>query len=319
MNQYFIQASNNMYLRADPDRIVDLTDKNYEWERWIIESEEDYFYIKSSHGTYLRSEPHGTVNLTSARRKWERWTIEIIDQYLFIKSFHDTYLNIQSDNTLKVASRKEFSSFKIIIYNINIKYIIQSLRTNDRIEYINKNKKIIPDLFIYDAINGYNIEEVRRHFYKLNIKYIKFNHPNTTTYGKLANYMTKVEIMVYQCLYNMPCICLMEDDIILNKTFLEKVNNYVFLLEKYHILQIGTWGEIYLISLQGAKNILKNIRINGITDNIDNTLNGQPHKLLLEDQFKDTWDLKVATNGGDILKTKMISQEDINKFKDYIA
>ena len=52
-----------------------------------------------------------------------------------------------------------------------IKFFIQSLETPERLEIINKNRKLFPEFEIFKSINGYNIEETCDEFYKSGYKF----------------------------------------------------------------------------------------------------------------------------------------------------
>ena len=88
----YLESHHGTYLRADPNRGINLTTNRGEWEIWTIEQEGFYFYIRSQHRTYLRADPDGTVNLTNVRKGWERWILELENEYFYIKSWYGMYL-----------------------------------------------------------------------------------------------------------------------------------------------------------------------------------------------------------------------------------
>ena len=55
-----------------------------------------------------------------------------------------------------------------------IKYFIQSLKKKDRLKYIEENKSIIPEMEIFESINGYDIDATIKNLKKNNIKNIEF-------------------------------------------------------------------------------------------------------------------------------------------------
>lgn len=190
-----------------------------------------------------------------------------------------------------------------------VEYLIQSLELPDRLQIINDNKKIIPEIKIFKSINGYNIEETTAEFFKsgLKYKYLDFN-----TYGTLANYLTKINAFKYQIENNIEFMCLMEDDVILNDDFKSFIESNLHYLEKYNMLRLDNWGEGYVTSIIGSKNILNHIYNDGIISNIDNQLREKcgPEKIL-----NTYWKLGVNTNEGDCLKTKTITEFEILKFQ----
>ena len=135
-----------------------------------------------------------------------------------------------------------------------VKYFIQSLERPERLKYFKKNKKIIPEIEIYKSINGYNIEETTTELFKSGLKYkwLQFN-----TYGMLANGLTKIKAFKYQIENNIEHMCLIEDDLVLGNNFKNFVESNLYLLEGYNMLRLDKWGEGYITSIKGAKNILK--------------------------------------------------------------
>ena len=113
---FYIKSQHGTYLRADPDKTVNLTTKLLEWERWSLEREDDYFYIKSSHGTYLRGDLDRTVNLTTNRQEWERWTIKQDNGYLCKSRFHGTYLRADPGKTVNLTTKPlEWENWQFIL------------------------------------------------------------------------------------------------------------------------------------------------------------------------------------------------------------
>lgn len=195
----------------------------------------------------------------------------------------------------------------------NVVYFIQSLKTTERLKYINKNRKKFQDLKIFKAINGYDIDKTTNEFLNSNIKYHNLNMP---TYGTLANFLTKVNAFKHQVENNIAYMCLIEDDLILRNNFKNFIKNKLHLLKDCNLLRLSKWGEGYVTSLAGAKNILNHIYDQGIILNIDNQLRLHCGN---EIQLNNTpFNLVVPTNKGDCLKTKKISEEEIIKFKNYV-
>ena len=55
----------------------------------------------------------------------------------------------------------------------NIKYFIQSLKTKERLKYIQKNQLIIPEMEIFESINGYDPDTTIK-----NLKNMKLSYKN---------------------------------------------------------------------------------------------------------------------------------------------
>ena len=193
-----------------------------------------------------------------------------------------------------------------------IVYLIQSLQTSERLNYINKNLQTFPDLQIFKSINGYDINETTNELLNSNIMYHTLEK-EFVTYGTLANFLTKVNAFKYQVKNNIEYMCLIEDDLILNDNFKDFIEKLLPLLKDCNMLRLSKWGEGYVTSLEGAKKILNHIYEKGIINNIDNQLRLYCGK---EIHINNTpFYLCVDTNCGDCLKTKYISDEEIVKFK----
>lgn len=194
--------------------------------------------------------------------------------------------------------------------NKKVIYFIQTLGKKERINIIKKNKITIPDIQIIKSINGYNKLETEKYYYKSNLKYISLQFE---TYGTLANFLSKLNIFKYQIQKNIEYICLIEDDLLLGKNFTKFVESNLHYLNENNILRLGEWGEGYIVSLKGAKNIVTDIYNKGILNNIDNQLRlncGKEKRI-----YNTPWKLVIPTNQGDCLKTDTIPEKIIKKFK----
>ncbi len=206
---------------------------------------------------------------------------------------------------------------------IDLKFIILSLKTKER-EILNTyNKKILPELIIYQSINGYNIDETINELKlsKLNYYNLKFK-----TYGTLANFLTKYKALKYQIENKIPYLCFLEDDLKLKKNFKDYVFdlvNKIFILKKENInmIRLFRWGEGYITSLQGAMNIINLIKKEGIVSNIDDQLRllcGPEYRVPIWPRNNNNPDKPPAklihrANTGDCMKTKQFNNNDIYK------
>lgn len=192
----------------------------------------------------------------------------------------------------------------------NIVYFIQTLQTPQRLVFVNRNIKKFPDLKIFKSINGYDINETRNEFLKSGLK---FHSLCFYTYGTLANFLTKVNALKYQVENNIEYMCLIEDDLILHDNFKNFVESLLYLCKDCNMLRLCKWGECYITSLDGAKNILNHIYHDGIINNIDNQLKENCGK---EIHIPNSpFNIVVRTNEGDCLKTKSIDKKEILNFK----
>ncbi len=79
---------------------------------------------------------------------------------------------------------------KYTLNKLNIKYFTQSLKKKERMEIIEKNKLIIPEMDIFESINGYDKDITIQNLIDMKLNYIKLQFE---TYGTLANFLTKVK------------------------------------------------------------------------------------------------------------------------------
>ena len=194
-----------------------------------------------------------------------------------------------------------------------IKFFIQSLETPERLEIINKNRKLFPEFEIFKSINGYNIEETCDEFYKSGYK---FHNLRFKTFGTLANWLTKVKAIEYQVKNNIEYLVLIEDDLLLKEHFIQFIINKIPRCDRRNFLRLAKWGEGYVFSLKGAKEILEHMKKNGIIKNIDDQL--EKHCGKEEHTVGTPWSLVIGTNNGDCLKTETISDDQLEKFKNHI-
>jgi GR25 family glycosyltransferase involved in LPS biosynthesis len=183
-----------------------------------------------------------------------------------------------------------------------MKIITQTLNKQDRKYIRDHNDKLFPGMIFYNAVNGYDINETIDQFKKSGLKY---NNLQFNNYGTLANFLTKVKIIYEEVNSGTDIFCLIEDDLKLKKNFMEFIDNKASLAYKYNMLRLGKWGEGYIITNKGGREILKFIYKNGIIHNIDNQLRENCGPELF---IKDTpWILEKDTNCGDCNKTKKIN------------
>ena len=82
-------------------------------------------------------------------------------------------------------------------YN-NIYYTILSLMTPERQSLVQQNVNLFPFITVTKSINGYDINETLQALKETKLKY---HHLEFPTYGTLANFITKYNILKYQIGY----------------------------------------------------------------------------------------------------------------------
>ncbi len=199
---------------------------------------------------------------------------------------------------------------------------ILSLLTPERLEYINKTRKLFPFVKIFNSVNGYNKEETTKEFLGLNLDFHKLKiGPNNdfNNYGTLACWITKIKFLEFQVSNKIPHALFLEDDAKLLPGFFDALNvqmkNKWDRLEKeINIIRLFQWGEGYITSLSSAHRLLDIIYKTGVVDNIDNQFrerSGPELKL----NFNDFYRKWVKTNEGDILKTEPLDEYFFDSIK----
>lgn len=202
-----------------------------------------------------------------------------------------------------------------------IPVFILSLMTKEREEFVQNNLKNFPNFNVVKAINGLNKEEVFSEFQKLGVRYTRLKndpiHGHFNTFGMMANYISKINI-INECIEkNYKYFAILEDDLLLNPIFYRfikiatKAQLENSLVENWFI-RLGEWGEGYIFDKDGAIKTIEKIKGVGIRTQFDFELkyNGYPHIAC----NNTPWKLLVPTNEGDILKTSMISDDEADKF-----
>jgi hypothetical protein len=207
----------------------------------------------------------------------------------------------------------------------DIPVFILSLRTPEREAMVQEALKIFPTFKVYQAINGYDKEEVFQEFEKVGIKYTRIPndpmHGHFNTFGTMANTLTKIKVMQECIEKNYEYFAILEDDLRLHDVFYR----FVLLakesqLEKPAVetwfVRLGEWGEGYVFSKEGAIKTIENLKLVGFRTQIDFELkyNGYPHIAC----GNTPWELLVPTNEGDLLKTEMINEEEAERFKSIV-
>ena len=103
---------------------------------------------------------------------------------------------------------------------------------------------------------------------------------------------------------NIEYMCLLEDDLILKDNFENFLQDLLPKVKSYNMIRLCNWGEGYLTSIDGARNILNHIYINGIVKNIDIQLRENCGSELHVSNTPFT--LLIQNDKGDCLKTKKI-------------
>jgi len=183
-------------------------------------------------------------------------------------------------------------------YNLCEIYIC-SLLTDERKPFIKANQELYPSIKVFKSVNGYDKEETNRELAKENLSYKKLGYG---TYGTLANWITKYKMLKYQVDNEIPYLCFLEDDVLLEPGFYEYIYDSLhYVNADYNILRLMHWGEGYITSLESAKRTLYFLQRDGVIENIDNQLKDSCGKEIGLNNVPAR--LMIETNKGDCCKT----------------
>ena len=214
------------------------------------------------------------------------------------KFLYDEHLNI-------ICKELDYVS---IIDRCRCNIYILTLDRDDRRSIFEDNKKKFPLIKKYISVNGYNKNETIDELKKINIKFNKLCNSYYSTYGTLANFLTKIKILNYQIDNNIKYMCFIEDDLLLDDKFEEFIEEKKHLLDNNDInmIRLDKWGEGYITTVESATRIISHIHRTGIIENIDNQLRCFCGK---EMYINNTpWKLLVSNDAGDCLKTEYLEE-----------
>lgn len=195
-----------------------------------------------------------------------------------------------------------------------IKYYILSLLREDRKHIVEKNIQKFPCFEVIKSINGYDIDETLRAFKDSGLIYHRLHYP---TYGTLANFLTKYNVLKHQIENNIPFMCFIEDDLELYDGFISHIEDCISLFTPdIDVIRLALLGDGYITSLNGAINIKNKIDTKGIICNIDNQIRFHCSNELYCPNTP--WKLLIPCNTGDCLKTSQISIVDLMNRINYL-
>ena len=268
------------------------------------------------HGGHYGNVPQ--MDLTNCRLFADKNTIVIMNdvKYKNIEAWNikpnEAWSKFIEKNYIDELKQIEFSPLNGLVYgkyNLCEVYICSLLRP-DRMTYIEKNQKLFPFIKTFKSVNGYNTNIPLKEIINLNLKYVDLDN-NFRTYGTLANWITKYKMLKYQVENEIPFLCFLEDDLLLENIFYTYIcDALIHFKTNVNILRLMNWGEGYITSYESAKRVLEHLERDGIKRNIDNQLRENcGYELLLKNA---PIKLMIVGNTGDCLKTQKFTNIEIN-------
>ena len=180
--------------------------------------------------------------------------------------------------------------------------LIGSIEVNKNRElWLNDLKTFIPNLEVIPSVDGFDINKVETELAQLQVPFKWIEHWN---YGAVACWLSHYKALKKQVDQKIPFMCMIEDDVEINETFLPSINAIIGRFEKdeqLNMIRLAGYGEGYVTSLESSHRIVNILNEKGIINNIDNQLRCDSGK---EIHIPLIHSLKCATNCGDIRKTK---------------
>jgi len=185
-----------------------------------------------------------------------------------------------------------------------------SLLRDDRMQFIRKNQQLFPLIKTFKSVNGYSTKETLEEISNLKLKYVDLDN-SFRTYGTLACWITKYKMLKYQVDNEIPFLCFIEDDLIVENNFYTYVSEALtHFKSNVNILRMMTWGEGYITSYESAKRLLEHLSRDGIIRNIDNQLREHcGYEIALKNA---PMKVMIAGNNGDSGKTKNLTEFNIH-------
>ena len=188
-----------------------------------------------------------------------------------------------------------------------MRILVQTLGNDDRRAILEANVSKFRHIEKFNAVNGYDKAATKKALVEANIPLLALA---PTTYGVLANWLTKLLMLEKQIADGTAYMLMLEDDVLLADGFIQLVEALVKdgkVFDKYNIVRLGPWGEGYVTSLKSAKRCVNLLRAAGIRAAIDNQLRELcGPEIWFRVPVPLYWRLVYPSNTGDILKTEKL-------------
>ena len=230
----------------------------------------------------------------------------------------------------------------------SVRITVMTLGQEDRMKWLRNNRRVVPGLHAAKAVNGFNKTATTEALLHAGIRFRQLcgqpregevvkNHMKKEdhstrafeTWGTLANDITRVLAIKQQVHLGIPFAAVIEDDLELQpgfSAFLSRLAQKTWpqptlpapelvgsSLETHRIdyIILGRFGEGYLFSLAGARNVLRAYQRHGFHGCPDQQLmsNFMPEVSSISDRAAP-WRPLVSTNMGAIMETSDISADE---------
>ena len=198
----------------------------------------------------------------------------------------------------------------------SITFVVLTLENSiDQLLTYKKNLKVFPNLKIFKSVNGFDEDLTLKNFKHENITFHSLSsqhlsQPINYNWGTLACWLTKYKALRWQIENNIPYLCFIEDDLLISEDFVNYCYTHLSYTSDSSFIRLGKWGEGYITSLEGAKNIIREFSIVGITKPIDMQLRSMKTVEEINISEYTPWLVLVKPEKGQRTKTKPL---DVSK------
>ena len=218
-------------------------------------------------------------------------------------------------------------------------FVALSLNTTERAGFVRDNRRVLPELELFKAVNGFDRAQAVASLASTPLKFHAYtfcNYARFATFGSLANFVTKYRALRMQLTRRLPFMAMLEDDMQLQPGFrwalvpdahqriaritrpdpraVCRRREFVVQLVRSQLLErppakrpellvLGPWGEGYVTSLSAATRVVARLERQGIPLTVDIMLNDGHAGRVERPRASVPWRHRVPPNGGDCLKT----------------
>ena len=157
----------------------------------------------------------------------------------------------------------------------SIIYVVATLAHKDKTSFIDGYKNTFgPNVRILRAVNGHNQTETLEAFLAAKLQFHNVSRGGRL-WGKLATFLTKYQMLMYQVEHQIPYQVTFEDDLVMQPEVFDYIRRQCAWYERQpglDLLQMSKYAEALMTSLAGATRITKLIREVGMKKNDDQQL-----------------------------------------------
>ena len=198
--------------------------------------------------------PPGPPPMREACRALSRWAITRQDEFV-----------CPAPHAAMSGAMPEVSFYTLLLHG-----------ATDRELNFRHNQRTLDSMQMLPAVNGGDATALRQAFADAQLRLP--GGPFPSSLGQIALQLTRVQALRRQLVQGVRWAAYLQDDVLIGAAFSERVTRLAQLLQaragashpSLSHARLGTWGEVYLVPLEGARAILCRYCQSGILHNDDN-------------------------------------------------